>query len=44
MHTAGILEGWILKDYHDEYKCVLNSLSHGLDPRLIDGDRWYKDT
>ena len=24
-------------------KCVLNSLSDGLEARLIDGDRWYKD-
>ena len=30
-------------DYHAEYKCVLDSLSDGLQARLIDGDRWYKD-
>ena len=35
--------GWSLRDYHAEYKCVLNSLSDGLEARLIDGDRWYKD-
>ena len=43
MRTAGVLEGWNLKDYHAEYKCVLKSLSHGLEARLIHGDRWYKD-
>ena len=43
MRTAGVLEGWSLPDYHAEYKCVLNSLSDGLEARLIDGDRWYKD-
>ena len=26
-----------------EYKCVLNSLSDGLEAGLIDGDHWYKD-
>ena len=43
MHTAGVLEGWSLRDYQAEYKCVLNSLTDGLEARLIDGDRWYKD-
>ena len=43
MRTAGVLEGWSLRDYHAEYKCVLNSLSDGLEARLIDGDLWYKD-
>ena len=43
MRTAGVLEGWSLRDYHAEYKCVLNSLSDGLEARLIDSDRWYKD-
>ena len=43
MRTAGVLEGWSLRDYHGEYKCVLNSLSDGLEARLIDGDHWYKD-
>ena len=40
MRTAGVLEGWSLRDYHAEYKCVLNSLSDGLEARLMDGDRW----
>ena len=43
MRTAGVLEGWSLRDYHAEYKCALNSISDGLEARLIDGDRWYKD-
>ena len=43
MRTAGVLEGWSLRDYHAESKCVLNSLSDGREARLIDGDRWYKD-
>ena len=43
MRTAGVLEGSSLRDYHAEYKCVLNSLSDGPEARLIDGDRWYKD-
>ena len=43
MRTAGVLEGWSVRDYHAEYKCVLNSLSDGLEARLIDSDRWYKD-
>ena len=42
MRTAGVLEGWSLRDYHAEYKCVLNSLSDGLEARVIDSDRWYK--
>ena len=43
MRTASVLEGWILIDYDTEYKCVLRSLSDGLEARLIDDDRWYKD-
>ena len=43
MRTAGVLEGSSLRDYHAEYKCVLNSLSDGLKACLIDGDLWYKD-
>ena len=40
MHTAGVLQGWSLRDYHAEYKCVLNPHSDGPEARLIDGDRW----
>ena len=43
MRTADVLEGWSLRDYQAEYQCKLNSLSDGLEARLIDGDRWYKD-
>ena len=43
MRTAGVLEGWSPKDYHAEYKCVLNPLSDGLEASLIDCNRWYKD-
>ena len=43
MRTAGVLEGWSLRHYQAEYQCVLSTLSDGLEARLIDGDRWYKD-
>ena len=43
MRTAGVLEGWCLRDYHAEYQCVLNSRSDDLEARLIDGNRWYKE-
>ena len=43
MRTTGVLEGWSLRDYDAEYKCVLNSLSDGLQADLIDCDCWYKD-
>ena len=39
IHTAGVLEGWSLRDYQAEYQCILNSLSDGLEAGLIDGDR-----
>ena len=42
MRTAGVPEGWSLRDYYAEYQCILNSLSDGLEARLIDGDSWYK--
>ena len=43
MRTAGVLEGWSLRDYQAEYQCVLSTLSDGLEARLIDGDHWYTD-
>ena len=43
MPTAGILEGWSLTDYQSEYKEVLQTLSTGLEPRVIDGHQWYKN-
>ena len=42
MRTAGILEGWSLTDYQSEYKNYLQTLSTGLEPRVIDGHQWYK--
>ena len=43
MRTAGILEGWSLTGYRSEYKEILQTLSTGLEPRLIDGHQWYKN-
>ena len=43
MRTAGILEGWSLTDYQSEYKEILQTLSTGLQPRVIDGHQWYKN-
>ena len=42
MRTAGILEGRSLTDYHSEYKEILQTLSTGLEPRVIDRHQWYK--
>ena len=43
MRTAGILEGWSLTDCQSEYKEILQTLSTGLQPRVIDGHQWYKN-
>ena len=43
MRTAGIPEGWSLTDYQSEYKEILQTLSTGLEPRVIDGHQWYKN-
>ena len=43
MRTAGILEGWSLTDYQSEYKEILQTLSTGLEPGVIDGHQWYKN-
>ena len=43
MRTAGSLEGWSLTDYQSEYKKILQNLITGLEPRVIDGHRWYKN-
>ena len=40
--SAGILEGCSLTDYQSEYKEILKALSIGLEPRVIDGNQWYK--
>ena len=44
MRTAGILEGWSLTDYQSEYEEILQTLSTGLEPRVIDGHQWYKNS
>ena len=43
MRTAGILEGWSLTDQQSEYKEILQTVSTGLQPRVIDGHQWYKN-
>ena len=43
MRTAGILEGWSLTNYQSEHKEILQTLSTGLEPRVIDGHQWYKN-
>ena len=40
MRTARILESWSLTDYQSEYKEILQTLSTGLEPRVIDGHQW----
>ena len=40
MCTAGILGGWSLTDYQSEYNKILQTLSTGLKPRVIDGHQW----
>ena len=43
MRTAGILEGWALPDHQSEYKNILQTLSTGLKPRVINGHQWYSN-
>ena len=43
MRTAGILQGGSPTDYQSEYKEILQTLSTGLEPRVIDGHQWYED-
>ena len=43
MRTAGILEGWGLTNYQSEYTEMLQTLSTGLEPCVIDGHQWYKN-
>ena len=43
MRTAGILKGWSLTDYQSEYKEIFETLSTGLEPRVIDGHQWYEN-
>ena len=43
MRTAGILEGWSLTDYQSEPKEMIQTLSTGLELRVIDRHQWYKN-
>ena len=43
MRTAGILEGWSLTDYQSQYTEILQTLSTGLELRVIDVYQWYKN-
>ena len=43
MRTAGMLEGWSLNDYQLEYNEILQTLSTGLGPSVLDGHQWYKN-
>ena len=43
MRTAGVLEGRSLTNYQSEYRNIVQSLSTGLQPRVIDGHKWYKN-
>ena len=43
MRTARILEGWSLTHYQSEQTHILQTLSTGLEPRVIDGHQWYKN-
>ena len=40
MRTAGIPEGGSLTDYQSEYIEILQTLSTGLEPRVIDRHQW----
>ena len=40
MRTAGILEGWSVTNYQSEYEKILQTLSTGLEPRVVDGHQW----
>ena len=42
VRTAGILAGWRLTDHQSEYKEIFQTLSTGLEPRVIDRHQWYK--
>ena len=43
MRTVGILEGWSITNYQSKYKEILQTLSTGLEPLVIDGHQWYKN-
>ena len=42
MRIAEFLEGWSSNDHREEYQCVLQTLSDGLETHLIDSDRLCK--
>ena len=42
MRTTRILEGWSLTDCQSEYKDIPQTLSNGLEPRIVNGHRWQK--
>ena len=44
MRTAGVLEGRSLRDYQQEYQCVIQTLTDGLQARLIKGNRCITDS
>ena len=41
MRTTGMLEGWSLTDNQSAYTEILQTVSTGLEPRVIDGHQWY---
>ena len=43
MCTAEILNGWSLTDYQSEYEEILQTLSTGLELRVIHGHQWYEN-
>ena len=43
MRTAGILEGWSLTEYQSQYEGILQTLSTSVEPRVIEGQQWYKN-
>ena len=43
LRTARIPEGWSLNEYQSQYKNILQILSTGLEPRVIDGRQWYRN-
>ena len=42
MRTAGILEGLSLSDYQSAYKKIFQTVSNGLERRVIDRHEWYE--
>ena len=43
MRRARMLAGWCLTKYQSEYTNILQTLSTGLEPRVIDGHQWYNN-